>query len=227
MASCSPAITPLSPRLLHLTLIGATGRLGGHVLLEAIARGHHVTVLVRDPIRLSALPQAVRVVTGDVCDASAVGDALAGAEGLISCLGTRRGQEPYDVLSRGMATLVAAAASIGPIHVIAVASAGLLEAPEGGLRRDRAGYPAAFKASSAAHLAAAQLLATSGLPWTLVCPPELVEGAREQPLQWQRSVLPPGPLSVAMPALAAWMLDEAEAPAHLGQRVGLNNGQPA
>jgi hypothetical protein len=35
--------------------------------------------------------------------------------------------------------------------------------------------------------------------------------------------LPDGPLRVSMPALAAWMLGEAEAPAHVGQRVGLIN----
>jgi putative NADH-flavin reductase len=212
-----------TPRPLHLVLVGATGRLGSHVLRVAIARGHHVTVLVRDPARLAPVPPAVRVVIGDVCDPETVREALFGAEVLISCLGTRRGQEPADVLSRGMATLVAAAEASGPVHVLAVASAGLLDAPEGGLRRDRASYPAAFKQGSAAHLAAFQVLEASTLPWTLVCPPELVEGLPEQPIHWQRGLLPPGPLRVSMPALAAWMLDEAQVPTQQGQRVGLND----
>ena len=45
-------------RPLHLALVGATGRLGGHVLRAAIARGHPVTVLVRDPARLGLVPPA-------------------------------------------------------------------------------------------------------------------------------------------------------------------------
>jgi len=218
---------------LRLALLGATGRLGGHVLRAAIARGHHVTVLVRDPARLPASPPPTRVVVGDVADPAAVADALRGAEAVISCLGTRRGQEPPELLAAAMANVVAAARPLAqgvvgaamarPTHVVVVAAAGLLDAPAGGLRRDRPGYPAAFVRGSAAHLAAFEVLAAGPLPWTLVCPPELVDGAPDQPLQWARDVLPNGPLRVSMPALAAWMLAEAEAPAHPGQRVGLIN----
>ena len=206
----------------RLALFGATGRLGGHVLRTAIARGLPVTVLVRDPARLPALPPHVRVVAGDVRDPRAVAEALRDADVVISCLGTRRGQEPPDLLALALTNVVAA----GPGHVIAVASAGLLDAPEGGLRRDRPGYPAVFRQGSAAHLAAFQVLAASALPWTLVCPPELVEGAPDQPIIWRDDALPEGPLRVSMPALAAWMLDEAAAPTHLRRRVGLIDAVP-
>ena len=38
----------------RLVILGATGSLGGHVLRQALAAGHAVTVFVRTPSRLSA-----------------------------------------------------------------------------------------------------------------------------------------------------------------------------
>ena len=48
---------------MKLLLVGATGRLGGFVLEEALARGHHVTALSRDPSKLAARP-GLRVIAG-------------------------------------------------------------------------------------------------------------------------------------------------------------------
>jgi putative NADH-flavin reductase len=160
-----------------------------------------------------------------VRDRLAVEACVAGAEVIISALGTRRGQEPYTVLAEGMATLAAAAQRCGVPRILAVASAGLLDAPEGGLRRDAPGYPLAFRASSAQHLAAFETLKASGLAWALFCPPELVEGDPPQPLQVAVDVLPAGPKRVSMPALAALMLDEVAHPRYTGLRVGMNNAE--
>jgi putative NADH-flavin reductase len=205
-----------------LALVGATGRLGGHVLVEALQRGGwRVRALAREPVRL-ATRDGLAVVAGDVRDAAALAELLRGADAVVSCLGGARGAEPSDVVSAGMAALVRAI-SPAPRHLVAVAAAGILNGPDGGLRRDAPGYPAAFLPGSAQHLRAWETLAASVLPHTLVCPPDLVEGSRAQALQVLREVLPPGSKQVSMPALAAWMLDEVEAPAHVGYRVGINN----
>lgn len=207
-----------------LALVGATGRLGGHVLREALGRGWHVRALVRDAGRLPAgLEAAVEPVGGSVRDPVAVAALVVGCSGLVSCLGARRGQEDYATLPEGMAAIVEAARAAALRHLVVVASAGLLDAPGGGLRRDAPGYPAAFRTGSAAHLEAWRILQASGLSHTLVCPPELVEGERSQLLCVSRDLLPEGPRRVSMPALAAWMLDEWAAPAHAGCRVGLIN----
>jgi putative NADH-flavin reductase len=205
-----------------LALVGATGRLGGHVLREALQRGGWcVRALARDPEALPAR-EGLAVVRGDVRDPAAVAALVQHADVVVSCLGTRTGREHYEVLAEGMAALVEALAP-RPVPLVVVASAGILDAPDGGLRRDAAGYPAAFRAGSAQHLRAWQMLGASRLTYTTVCPPDLVDGDRHQPLDVLRDVLPAGPKRVSMPALAAWMLDEAERPAHAGHRVGIVN----
>ena len=51
----------------RLLILGATGRLGRHVLSQAVAAGHEVTVLVRTPSKLLPdIPDRVSVHTGDL-----------------------------------------------------------------------------------------------------------------------------------------------------------------
>ena len=213
----------MTDKMRSLFLVGATGRLGGRVLAEALARGWAVTALVRDPARLSVRHPALRLVQGDVRDRLALEAVLPGHDAVVSALGTRRGQEPYETLSDGMAALAAAMAAVGPRRLVAVAAAGILQADARTLRRDMPGYPAAFRRGSAEHLKGWQTLQASGLDWTIVCPPELVEGDRDQPLVVQADYLPPGPKRVAMEALAKLMITLLEEEAHRGVRLGMIN----
>lgn len=206
---------------MRLLILGATGRLGGAVLAEALARGWEVAALVRDPARLAVAHPRLTVIQGDVCVSEDVEAAMAGCDAVVSALGTRRGQEPPAMLVTAATNLVAAAHATGVRRLAIVASAGILQADAHSLRRDAPGYPAAFKAGSAAHLAAYEVVAASDLDWTVYCPPELVEGDREALLTVRRDYLPPGPKRVSMPALARLMLDERESGAHRHWRVGV------
>ena len=43
---------------MHIALFGAGGTIGAHIGAEALARGHRVTGVVRDPARAPALDPA-------------------------------------------------------------------------------------------------------------------------------------------------------------------------
>jgi kynurenine 3-monooxygenase len=72
---------------MRVTILGATGGIGGAALREALAAGHEVTALVRDPGKLGAVPAGVQVEVGDARDPQAVARAAAGADGVISAIG--------------------------------------------------------------------------------------------------------------------------------------------
>ena len=75
----------MTPRLL---LLGATHGTGLHVLKQALARGHQVTALVRDPARLTVTSDHLRVLTGDVtADDTALSTAMQGQDVVISTIG--------------------------------------------------------------------------------------------------------------------------------------------
>src|SRR5688500_17820282 len=75
---------------MKIALIGATGFVGSAVLAEALQRDHQVTALVRDPLKLAARPQ-LQVVRVDATDATAVADAAAGHDALVSAYNGPRG----------------------------------------------------------------------------------------------------------------------------------------
>lgn len=68
---------------MKIALIGATGYVGSAVLTEALARGHQVVALARDPAKLSPRP-GLTVVRADVYDAAAVTAAVTGVDAVIS-----------------------------------------------------------------------------------------------------------------------------------------------
>ncbi|MBL9046593.1 MAG: NAD(P)H-binding protein [Tabrizicola sp.] len=72
---------------MNLALFGATGPSGKAVLAEAQRRGHQVTVLARDPARVSLEQGKVRVVRGDARDPAAVAETLRGADAVVQTLG--------------------------------------------------------------------------------------------------------------------------------------------
>jgi putative NADH-flavin reductase len=61
-----------------------------------------------------------------------------------------------------------------------------------------------------------------GAKWTLVCTPNLIEGARTDRLKSRVDHLPQGTGRVTISDVAAFMLDEAVAPRHVRVRVGVN-----
>src|SRR5437762_8118496 len=73
-------------RRMRLTIVAATGGVGSQLLRQAVAVGHEVTVVVRDPRRLPDLP--VHVVVEDLAtpDQAGLVSSLEGADAVLSGL---------------------------------------------------------------------------------------------------------------------------------------------
>ncbi len=68
---------------MRVALTGATGFTGRRVVRELLRAGHAVTALVRLPSRGRGLPEPVRLIEGDLVDASALARLLEGQEALV------------------------------------------------------------------------------------------------------------------------------------------------
>ena len=68
---------------------------------RAIAEGHEVTAFVRNPSRMGARHERLRVIAGDAFDPVRVLEAVAGNEAVISVLGARRLSNPLHPGSPG------------------------------------------------------------------------------------------------------------------------------
>jgi putative NADH-flavin reductase len=97
---------------MKLTIFAATGRIGRQALEQALAAGHDVTAVVRNPNKLSG--EAVRIVTADLAaaDPAAMESAVAGAHAVLSGLGPRSTSET-GIASQGTRAIIQAMQATG------------------------------------------------------------------------------------------------------------------
>jgi putative NADH-flavin reductase len=162
---------------MKIALIGATGRTGAHVLTTALDHGHDVTVLVRDPAKLPAEARdRFRVVVGDATEPGDLADLLGGADAVVSALGPK-GKEG-GLHARAARALVDQMTAGGPRRFVGVSAAGIDVPGDRKARKDKliswlvrttGGEMAKDKPAEYAVWAA------SGLDWTLVRPPRLID----------------------------------------------------
>jgi putative NADH-flavin reductase len=162
---------------MKLTVFGATGGTGRQVVEQALAAGHHVTALVRDPAKLSLIHPALTVKRGNVLTPEDVFNTVSGADAVIVSLGSTS-NNPDSVVSQGTANVVDAMQKAGVARLIVVTSLGVGES------KDQ--VPFFFKALMATALrktmqdkeAQEKLVKASGLDWTIVRPGGLTDGPR-------------------------------------------------
>jgi hypothetical protein len=214
---------------MKIALIGATGFVGSQVLAEALQRGHQVTALVRDPLKLAAGPH-LKVAKIDATDAAAVGEAAAGHDVLVSAYNGPRGQEDFAARYLQGARAVVTGAKRGRVpRLLWVGGAGSLEVAPGVQLLDTPQFPAEYRTEArAARDALALLRDEAELDWSFVSPaPMLAPGERtgrfrlggDQVLMDSQDPAQPGRISVQ--DLAVAIVDELEKPAHSRQRFTL------
>lgn len=201
-----------------VALFGATGRTGSRVLARLLARGDRVQALVRDPARLAPHPRLVAR-AGDARDAAAVAATLAGSDAVVVALGLADISAPTTAFSDAVRSIVEAMRERGPRRIVAIASAGALPDPRGGVRSEHA-PPGPFTHIGAEHARNVRTLAASGLDWTLMCPVDLVDRPAGR-VRTALEALPEGGTQTGYDDLADAMVALlGDATAH-GRRVGI------
>lgn len=160
---------------MKLTVFGATGGTGRLVVEGALAQGHEVNALARDPGKLGIENPALSVVQGDVLDAAAVEQALLGADAAVISLGNTANNPDY-IVSEGTKVILAAMQKLGVRRVVAVTSIGVGDSADQ--------VPFAFKMLMKSVLKKPmedkerqeQAVMASGLEWIIVRPGGLTDG---------------------------------------------------
>ena len=115
---------------MRLAVFGATGRTGSEVVRQALAAGHDVVAVVRDPARLTVpAGRGLCVVTADVMEPAQIGPAVKGADAVVSALGPRPGG-PVTVLSDGVRSILAAMEDARLRRLVAVSASGAFIEPD-------------------------------------------------------------------------------------------------
>ena len=206
-----------------IAAFGATGRTGNRLLSAALAAGHRVRALVRDPARL-APREGLEIVAGDVLVFEDVKRTVDGCEGAVVTLGGGTTAAPGQARSDGMLNITGAMGWSTSCHrIVALGGAGVLEIGDGSgrLRSERPNFPETFRLVSAEHRGAWLALRSSGLEWTLVCPPDIPDGDATGSYRVTADVFPENGKALTTGDLAAFMLRELVECKFVGQRVGI------
>ncbi len=163
---------------MNVVIFGATGQTGRLLTERAVANGHVVTAFVRDPARLNAARDSVRIAQGDILDSTAVDRAVAGQQAVLVALGTATRRGSPQVLPQGIRHILDAMERHGVRRIVVLSAAGALHERAGslfghvGLMLARAYLPRVY----AEHRAMLEELRKRDLDWIAVRPVILTNG---------------------------------------------------
>jgi putative NADH-flavin reductase len=203
-----------------VVVFGAGGRAGRRAVAEALARGHQVTAVVRDPAKYQDLAgDRLVLVAGDVTKADSVATLAAGHDAAISAVA--RLDVPSETFYVGAARALLDGLGRARVERLVVIGIGTtLQISPGVLVHDTPDFPAEGRAFSLGHAAEFDVLrsADTEIDWLVLAPPPAVldwEAARTGRYRiGGHQVLPSdeggAPFSYA--DLAVALLDEIETP---------------
>jgi putative NADH-flavin reductase len=204
---------------MHIAVFGGSGRVGGRFIEFALAEGHTVRALVRDPAKLTPR-DGLEIIAGDVLNPADVERCIAGADAVVSGLGGAGVDNPGDAQSQGMRNIVAAMEKLGVRRVLGVAGGGILDSVNGGLRHDQPSFPTVFKKVSNKHKEAWHAMRDSSLDWTMIATGDIVPGERTGVYRTLEDQLPEGGRKISVEDVADFLLRSLRERLHVKKRVG-------
>jgi putative NADH-flavin reductase len=206
----------------RLTVFGATGGTGRLLVRKALAAGHEVTAVVRKPTPIGH--PSLEIVVADVFDPMSLTSALTDSDAALSALGPHGRNDPTQVCSVAIGSILQAMDRAGVRRVVALSAQPVL--------RGGAGEPLWFRATVRPLIRAVyrnvyadlermeRVLAASAADWTVLRPPYLIDKSATGRYRSAIEANVPG-RSLARGDLAEAMLDVVDDPATIRHALGV------
>jgi putative NADH-flavin reductase len=208
---------------MRIAIFGASGRIGGTVTREALARDHFVTAIIRDPARFQLTHERLTTATGDVTKPDSIASVVAGHDAVAAAISGRR-EALHAVVPIAARTLLEGLPKTGVKRLVWVGGAGSLEVAPGLRLIDTPEFPAEWKAEASAQVEALELFraSTGGVEWSFLSPAAIIEpGQRTGRYRTGGDQLvtdEKGESRISFQDYAVALVDELERPAHICQR---------
>ena len=207
---------------MKIALFGASGNIGPRLLQEALARGHELTAIVRDPGQLDQAHPRLKAVKGDILNPAEVALTAAGHDAVISAYELGPDGNPQNI-AEAARSLLAGVQRAGVKRLIVVGGAGSLEAAPGVALMNTPEFPADWKPVALAHADALAILQGNiDVDWTFVSPAEsIMPGERTGQYRTGADQLvrdADGRSRISIEDFAVALLDELENPKFIRRR---------
>jgi putative NADH-flavin reductase len=208
---------------MKVSIFGASGATGLLLTERCLTANFEVTALLRSPQNFP-LREQVNVVEGNAFDPVAVRSTVEGADVVLSALGARSLRKE-DVLERAVPLIVAAMRQTGVRRIIALGSAGAEDTSldkQPGWRRwfvQKIVYNTFLKWPVASQRAQLAALSASGLDWTMVMPPMLLNTPGRGSFRVDGEALPRHGSRISRADVADFMMKQIGDPQWIGKGV--------
>jgi putative NADH-flavin reductase len=202
---------------MRLFVLGATGGIGQHLLRIGLEHGHDLTAFVRSPNKISQVSDRLKVVQGDVFNASQLTQSLAGHDCVLSAFGPTVIRA--STLRRNFGRTLALSLRKSQVPRAQIVSAAFLFPDIGPL-----GYALTrtlFRQMAPDMAGMENEFMQSGIDWTIVRPPRLTNGPATHAYRVTDDRLPKDGTIISRADVAEFMIGEAEHPAHIRRIVGV------
>jgi putative NADH-flavin reductase len=222
------------PDSLRILVFGATGKVGSHVVDEALERGHIVTAVSRDPSRITKEHENLSVVAGDLLDPQSVANLVEDRDVVIVSV---RGLVGEEKVAENSLQYIAAKQIIRQLHgigdgaarLIHVGGSGSLEVEPGVLYADK--IPKVFLPKSLELEIQGQILTleylrtVNEIDWTYATPAKnFTNGERTGEFRIGGDALMEddrGKSRISRADFAVALIDEAERAEHVQKRFSV------
>lgn len=209
---------------MKIIIFGATGQTGRQLVQQALFNGDSVRAFGRN-VFTTDFPDHERLhrIQGALFDESEVYRAVSGCDAVLSVIGG--GIDGSDkTRTLGMKNIIKQMKKAGVKRIIALGGLGVLNADETSLLIDQEGYPEEYKAVGKEHQQAWEMLSESGLDWTFVCAPNLVDAGPTGSFTTAADFPPEqNNYRINTGDLALFMLNELKKSEFIHHRVGISN----
>jgi len=204
---------------MNALLFGATGMIGSRILNELVSRGHHVIAAARDTTKVPERAN-VKTVDANILHPHEVATAAHGVDAIISAFNA--GMEHPEVLVTATKSLIGAAKAAHIKRLLTISGTGALFSRPGVRMVDEPDFSEYWRPVARAHSDALDELMASGLEWTAISPPPLIQpGRRTGRYRLGTDYIVEdahGNAHISAEDFAVAMVDELEKPEHIGKR---------
>jgi len=209
-----------------ITVFGATGQVGRRIVNIALEQGHHVRAFGRNIESLidkDIADNNLEAIKGYVFDEAEVYEAVKGTDAVLSALGGARDGSDK-TRSLGIKNIVAQMQKAGVKRIIALGGMGSLKSDDHEYIINRPGYPIKFIPVSKEHLQAYLYLKDSGLEWTFIGAPDILDKDADGKYTTNAEYPPVTSINkINAGNIADFMLKEITERGYLQQRAGISN----
>ncbi|MGW0182500.1 NAD(P)-dependent oxidoreductase [Nocardia sp. NPDC003345] len=207
---------------MRITVFGATGTVGRHVVEQALERGYEVTALTRDASRIDRAHDLLRVIEGDVLDPAAVERAVLGSDAVVVALGNgRKGV----VRAEGTRAVIEAMNRAGVKRLICQSTLGAGDSRANlNFLWKYIMFGLLLRPAYADHQQQETYVRASDLDWTIVRPSAFTDGPRTGTYRRGFSAAETGlSLKIARADIAEFLLDQVTDATYVHKTPGISH----